>query len=222
MRQLAALLWIAVFACPPGLKAGVTRAEAVAIARSFAEHSWQAAARHVRHGPDGKGVDVQTPDGPTTDGLWTPDSANTGVPYKWGGFDSLASFEAGLRAGKAAGDLYSSEKRRLADTAVSSQAVGVDCSGFISRCWKLRKKYGTVTLGSICKRLGTPAELRAGDIMNQAGGHVLLFSHWLDDAKSRALFYEAHPFSKVIASEHPVPEMVSGGFVPMLYREIAE
>jgi hypothetical protein len=35
-----------------------------------------------------------------------------GLPYKWGGFDTIASFEEGLRAGKAAGDLYNAEKRR--------------------------------------------------------------------------------------------------------------
>ena len=55
---------------------------------------------------------------------WVPDAENIGVAYKWGGNDSPKSFSAGIRAGKAAGDVYTSEKRRRGDKAVSGEAVG--------------------------------------------------------------------------------------------------
>ena len=201
-----------------------TRSETLEIARSFAEHRWEASEKNVLHGPDKSRVEVHTPDAGETRAResWTVGATNTGVPYKWGGFDSLASFDAGIRAGKAAGDLYSSEKRRKADAAVSAHAVGIDCSGFISRCWKLPKKYGTATLPSLCKPLASPAELRPGDIMNTAGSHVILFARWLDDAKTRALFYEAEPYSKVIASEHEIASLVESGFKPWRYRQMRE
>ena len=56
--------------------------------------------------------------------------------------------------------------------------------------------------------------------MNHPGGHVVLFVKWLDDNKKRALFYESAPFSKTLASERDVNEMVSNGYLPMRYRQI--
>lgn len=214
----AALVLARASAAPP------TRAESIEIARSFAEHRWQASEKNVLHGPDKSKVEVHTPDRSEIRARegWAAGETNTGVPYKWGGFDSLASFDAGVRAGKAAGDLYSSEKRSKADAAVSAHAVGIDCSGFISRCWRLPKKYGTATLPSLCKPLASAAELRPGDIMNTAGGHVLLFAQWLDEAKTRARFYEAEPFSKVIVSEKDVAPLVESGFKPWRYRQLRD
>lgn len=208
----------------PSGAAPLTRSETIAIARSFAEHAWEASASNVRHGRDARGITVQTPDAAGDDddpGKWRV-GANVGVPYKWGGFDSLASFDAGIRASKAAGDLYSIAKRIKGGGAVSAQAVGIDCSGFISRCWRLPRKYGTATLPELCLPLGSVRDLRAGDIMNQPGGHVLLFGKWLDDSKARALFYEAEPFSKVLASEHDVSLLYLRGARPLRYRQMRE
>lgn len=205
----------------------LTRREALQIAQEYATHRWEASVKNVFHGLDRAGIAVRTPNRNDAspngdDGLWTLGKTNVGVPYKWGGFDTLGSFDAGVRAGKAAGDLYSAEKRRKGGAAVSPYAVGIDCSGFISRCWKLPRKQSTSTLASICKRLPSPAELRPGDIMNTANGHVLLFAKWIDDAKTRALFYEAEPFSKVIASEQDIADMVRAGYKPLRYRKIRE
>ena len=130
----------------------VSREEVIGIARSYAEHRWEASEANVRHGADGNGVVVQTPDEPPGQAhpnRWQPQQVNIGVPYKWGGFDTPASFDAGLLSAKAAGDLYSSAKRRAGNDAVSEHAVGIDCSGFISRCWKLPAKLGTATLPGI-------------------------------------------------------------------------
>jgi len=200
-----------------------TRREAVEIAASFAAHRWHPTAKNVRHGSDADGIEVHTPNQTGDEpGLWKPGHENVGIAYKWGGFDTLESFDRGVRAGKAAGDLYSAEKRRLGGKAVSSSAVGIDCSGFISRCWRLPTKHSTSSLPSVCEKLRSASELRAGDVMNQPAGHVLLFAKWLDDARTRGLFYEAHPFSKVIASERDVSEMTAEGYTPLRYRRIRE
>lgn len=109
----------------------------LAIAKTYAEHAWAATAQNARHSPDAHGVDVQTPDGSPgqlVPGMWRIGPNNVGIPYKWGGFDTPESFDAGVASGKAAGDVYTSEKRRLGNAAVSNEAVGIDCSGFISRC----------------------------------------------------------------------------------------
>ncbi|CAN5730078.1 hypothetical protein BH20VER1_BH20VER1_16530 [soil metagenome] len=205
----------------------LTRADALAIAEEFATYRWRATEKNLLHGRDATGVEVHTPDragghGNPAAECWQPEQENIGVAYKWGGFDSLQSFHAGVRAGKAAGDVYSAEKRRLGSKAVSSTSVGIDCSGFIARCWKLPRKYGTATLPSISRKLRSPSELQPADIMNQPGGHVLLFARWTDAAKTKALFYEAAPWSKVRAKEYTIADLQSSGFAPLRFRDIRD
>jgi hypothetical protein len=205
----------------------VTRAEVLAIAETFVNHTWHAKPVHVRHGLDSDGIEIHTPDrdgarAHPADEAWVVNQENTGVPYKWGGFDTPKRFDAGLKSGKAAGDLYTAEKRRLGGAAVSGDAVGIDCSGFVSRCWKLPNKHSTSTLVGVSRPLASAAELKPGDVMNTRNGHVLLFVKWRDDEKSRALFYEAAPFSKTRASEWDVGDLIASGYQPLRYRGIRD
>ena len=212
------------FAQPAGAQS-LTRAESLKIAESYVNHHWQASDKNLRHGSDSDGVDIQTPDRDSGHGnpivdCWVVNADNTGVAYKWGGFDTPQSFDAGVRAGKAAGDVYTQEKRRKGGGAVSGAAVGIDCSGFISRCWKLDRKHSTSMLMGISVKLSSPADLQPADIMNTPEGHVLLFVKWTDTDKKHALFYEAAPFSKTRACEYDIAEMVASGYMPMRYRNI--
>lgn len=209
----------------PANAQSISRAEALKVAESFIQHRWQSSSRNLLHGKDASGIEVHTPDrdggrGTPLPECWRVDAANLGVAYKWGGTDTPASFDAGIKAGKAAGDVYTAEKRRRGERAVSSAAVGVDCSGFICRAWKLRDRYSTNSFAEICQKLPSTKALEQADIMNQSGGHVLMFVKWLDREKKRALFYESAPFSKTLASERDVNELVAHGFVPMRYRKI--
>jgi hypothetical protein len=203
----------------------VSRAEALRIAESYIQHRWQSSSKNLLHGKDATGIEVHTPDrdggrGTPAEECWRVDSENIGVAYKWGGNDTPATFDAGLKQGKAAGDVYTSEKRRLDDAGASHAAVGVDCSGFICRCWKTPKRYSTISFEEACRKLASPAALEPADIMNQPNGHVLMFVKWLDEEKKRALFYEAAPFSKTRASERNIDELAAAGFIPMRYRHI--
>lgn len=218
-------LVIAALFCASAHAEPLTRAEAIGIAQAYCNYRWDATEKNVMHGKDHEGVDVQTPDvaGANADPLlWKVGPANVGMPYKWGGFDSLESFNKGIKAGKAAGDMYTQEKRRLGGAAVSSNAVGIDCSGFISRCWKLENKQSTNSLPSLCVKLSSPLDLKPGDIMNAEGGHVILFAKWLDDKKENALFYESSPFSKVIANTRNMAELSSEGYHPLRYKKIVD
>lgn len=205
----------------------LTRAEALQVAESYINHRWQSTDRNLHHGPDSNGVQVHTPDraghrGSPNEACWEVGASNAGVAYKWGGFDTPESFDKGVRAGKAAGDVYTPDKRRLGGNAVSGDAVGIDCSGFVSRCWKLPRKYDTSTLAEVCTKLSSPVQLQPADIMNTEGGHVILFVKWLDDAKTRALFYEAAPFSKTLGSEREISDLMASGYTPMRYRKIRD
>ncbi|HJT79685.1 MAG TPA: hypothetical protein VJ719_00690, partial [Chthoniobacterales bacterium] len=146
----ASVLAVFLFAsCLPAARAQtVTRAEALGIAETYIQHRWHASPRNLLHGKDRNGIEVHTPDrdghrGNPLDECWRVNQENVGVAYKWGGDDTPATFSLGIKGGKAAGDVYTLEKRRLDDAAVSNQAVGIDCSGFICRCWKTQKRYST-------------------------------------------------------------------------------
>ncbi|HWM26646.1 MAG TPA: hypothetical protein VNP98_17655 [Chthoniobacterales bacterium] len=220
------IIAVGLIACAElGSAQSVTRAESLKIAESFIQHRWQPSTKNVRHGKDADGIEVHTPDrdgghGSPLSECWVPNADNVGVAYKWGGNDSPRSFAAGIRAGRAGGDVYTSEKRRRGGKAVSGDAVGIDCSGFINHCWKLASRFSTNSLPSICQKLSSPATLEPADIMNQPNGHVLLFVKWLDAGKRRAVFYEAAPFSKTLATERDVTEMTAAGYTPLRYRQI--
>jgi hypothetical protein len=224
IRGLILLLFCA--ASVPALPAqSVSRFQALQIAESFVQHHWQASPKNRLHGKDSNGIEVHTPDrdggrGTPLADCWMIGADNVGVAYKWGGLDTPESFDAGIKSGKAAGDVYTQEKRRLDGAAISDAAVGIDCSGFICRCWKLKKRYSTYSLAEICQKLPSAAALQPADIMNQSSGHVLLFAKWLDPEKKRALFYESAPFSKTLASERDVSEMLAAGYVPLRYKRI--
>lgn len=223
MRALIVLIVALVARAEPGSAEALTRAELLKIAESFIQHRWQSSTKNVRHGKDADGVEVHTPDrdgghGNPLNECWLPDAENIGVAYKWGGNDSPKSCSAGIRAGKAGGDVYTLEKRCRGDKAVSAEAV--DCSGFICHCWKLTARYSTNSLPSICQKLSSPTVLEPADIMNEPNLHVVLFVKWLDAEKKRAVFYEAAPFSKTLAFERDVSEMTAGGYQPLPYRQI--
>lgn len=118
------------------LAQSITRSEALKIAESFVHHHWESTVRNQFHGKDSSGVEVHTPDrdsgrGSPSQDCWRVNAENIGVAYKWGGVDTPATFDAGIRDGKAAGDVYTLEKRRRGKAGVSKAAVGIDCSGFI-------------------------------------------------------------------------------------------
>jgi len=201
----------------------VHRGETIATARAYLDHEWLPERSHIFHGNDSSGIRVDTPDiGIGERGWWRVGRVNRGMPYKWGGFDTPGSFDAGLAEGKFAGDIYSAEKRRQLDGAVSRQAVGIDCSGFISRCWKLPRSYSTRELPSISIELGSYEQLQAGDILNVHNKHVLLFEKFTDASKTQMVVYEAGspPSWKVLRNQTPVAFLKGLGYKPYRYKNI--
>lgn len=69
---------------------------------------------------------------------------------KWGGFDTPRQFAERLKADAAnggapprPGTMGTPEKQAAGDAAASRFAAGVDCSGFVSRCWRLSRPFST-------------------------------------------------------------------------------
>ncbi|MEZ5302535.1 MAG: hypothetical protein R3F11_18155 [Verrucomicrobiales bacterium] len=241
MRLAALILLSALAACrsvppPPDTHidgapaAQVSRTEALRIAEAYRLHAWVPGKANAFHGFDAHGIRVDTPDidfqpgGETRPGWWIAGRRNIGIPYQWGGFDTPATFDAKLRRGFYAGDIYTAQKRRELDDAVSAQACGIDCSGFISRCWRLGRSFSTRELESLCTPLPDFADLRPGDLINKPNVHALLFERFTDESKTVFQAYEtgSPPTWKVERHTIPVDYVKGLGYRPFRYRRIID
>jgi hypothetical protein len=205
----------------------VTPSEALAIADAYSSHAWRPFARNIRHGTDAAGIRVDTPDigyrpPDGRNGWWIPGEVNEGIPYKWGGFDDLATFDRRISEGHAAGDVSTPAKRAADNAAVSDAAAGVDCSGFVSRCLKLPTVHDSSQLPALCDPLPGYHELRPGDLLNIPREHVMLFAGWSDDRKW-IYYYETGglPTWKAGLKQSPLEKIAALGFQPMRYRGMA-
>jgi hypothetical protein len=224
-RSLLFLFFVSQLAVASEPLSQVTRAEVIAMAERYCAHTWIAEQRHAFHGLDPAGIQVDTPNAGFQPqegraGWWEPGKRNAGIPYMWGGFDTPESFDAGLAEGKYAGDIYTAEKRRLLDDAVSKHAVGIDCSGFISRCWKLPRSYSTRELPALCEQVTDLALLKPGDIFNTHNSHVVLFAGWIDAERKELTFFEAgsNPQWKVQLQRAPLSFLLEKGYTAWRYR----
>ncbi len=213
----------------PSAPSQVTPDEAMKIAQAFTNHPWRPFARNILHGKDKAGVLVNTPDvthEPDKDrkGWWVPGEVNTGVPYKWGGYDDPASFDLAIANGSAGGDVSSPEKRRADNAAVSSQAAGVDCSGFVSRCLKLPTAHDTSQLPAVCTELPSAQDLQPGDLLNIPHRHVVLCAGWFDPQHTWIYYYETGggpDYWKPGLKQAPLDALLALGYKPMRYKGMA-
>ncbi|MBC8216140.1 MAG: T9SS type A sorting domain-containing protein [Candidatus Marinimicrobia bacterium] len=142
----------------------VTPSEALTTAYQYTYHEWTATEDNLTGGliQDPDGVYIETPD-------WVGVGTNYSIPYKWGGFNTLSGYDGGMQSGMYAGDKETS--------GVSSYTCGVDCSGFVSRCWKLPVHYSTSMMDDwITIAYDSWSELKPGDAIHKVG-HVRLFVH---------------------------------------------
>lgn len=213
----------------PAAPSQLTPVESMAIARRLATHPWRPFSANILHGKDKSGVLVNTPDvslnpGQPRKGWWVPGVVNEGIPYKWGGFDGPATFDAAIANGDAAGDVSSPEKRRLDNAGVSQHAAGLDCSGFVSRCLKLPTVHDTRQLPSVCDPLPSADDLRPGDLLNIPGRHVVLCGGWSRPDRSWIYYYETGggpQYWKPALKEAPLASMLGLGYKPLRYRGMA-
>jgi hypothetical protein len=200
-----------------GVTRDARRAAILQVARAYATHAWRATEANALHGPDADGIHVDTPDAShRADGFRTDGSLNTGVPYKWGGFSSLQDFDAAVAAGMPAGQLTDG-----VNLDASAYAVGVDCSGFVARCWNLPFKQSTRSLGRLCFALASYDALLPGDLINKFDAHAMVFAGFEDAERSRVRVIEA-AFPNVKESVYPVASLEAAGFAASRYKPLDE
>ncbi|MGE9266514.1 MAG: hypothetical protein ACQKBY_00335 [Verrucomicrobiales bacterium] len=224
-RVRATALLLATLFCLTSCASEAERRKAtIQRANEFLALTWTPTEKNIRHGADRYGVHVDTPDDAYENARgrgygWRVGEANRGMPYKWGGFDTPESFLLKIKHGHPAGDRYSAAKREQLEKAVSREAAGIDCSGFISRCWNLSRHYSTRELPGLCRPLESFAELKAGDLLNKHNDHALLFHRWDAPDKSAFLAFEAGapPFQKAQMNRYFVSRLKEKGFQPYTY-----
>ena len=210
-----------------GALSSLTRVEALSIADSFVKHCWTPTQANVLHGPDAHGIRVETPDVTfnmpgKAPGYWSPGEVAVGIPYCWGGMDTPESFDRGIAEGKFAGDVCTDTKRKLLDDGVSAQTCGVDCSGFVSRCWKLTWSCSTRELPFICDELRSFDDLKPGDAVNFENAHVMLVAGFIGgDHKTLAVYQTGSPNSWKCEKQWVTLDWLKkAGYKPWRYRGI--
>ena len=137
------------------------RSQALHIGETYVLHEYSCAAMNLsptdKTAPDGD--IVRTPS-------WLIVGRNARVAYMWGGFNSVSQIDAGLLSGKYAGDINTA--------GVTSYSVGVDCSGFVSRCWQMTYHSSTADMPGITTQYSSWDSLKPGDAIHKVG-HVRLF-----------------------------------------------
>ena len=76
-----------------------------------------------------------------------------------------------------AGDVYTDKN------SICSRSCGLDCSGFVSRCWNLPRKHATYTFANIVAPIRFD-ELQPGDIINIPHYHVILFKEFVNEEQT--------------------------------------
>lgn len=191
------------------------RAVALERARAYLEVEWLGEERHRMHGEDDDGTPVHTPDAEYKNGGWKVGARNRGVAYKWGGFDRPEDFVAGLEAGRLAGHWPEDPS----DLRTTDRAVGVDCSGFVSRCMGWHQKRSTRSIGPLCFTLGGWSELQPGDIINNFDGHAMLFTGFTNDAKNEVRVIES-TWPGVIESTYTIARLERAKHSPLRYKPL--
>ena len=148
-------------ATPNNVLSGVSRTQALHIADTYVLHQYECSSSNLAP------TDVTAPDGDVVrTPSWLVVGTNARIPYKWGGFSTISQFDAGLSSGYYAGDINTA--------GVSSYAVGVDCSGYVSRCWQLNYHASTSFMPNITTQYNSWDDLKPGDAIHKVG-HVRLF-----------------------------------------------
>jgi len=96
-----------------------------------------------------------------------------------------------------------------------------DCSGYVSWCWKLPYGYTTRSLDQVSRRIDK-SQLQPGDMLLNAGSHVILFGGWADSGKTTYHAYQepgCHNSGPHYAYAS-VQKYPSSNYVPYRYNSI--
>ena len=187
--------------------AAIYRSQIIANAEPYAVYNWNCNSNNIKDYDCG-GVHVTTPS-------WVSVGNNVAIPYMWGGFSSFPQFDQGISDGVSAGDSYT-----VGNGSGSGCAVGVDCSGFVSRSWDLPYKYGTSTLPNISTQYSSFSDLLPGDIVNYSGHHVRLVHTLNQDGSFLLIESSASGTDWRVGYNNYTTADLQSSYVPRYYNDV--
>jgi hypothetical protein len=161
-------------------KAPPPRADYAAAMDAYRDETWTLIDKNLRNPCDGvivEGIHVSCPRksrfvSPFREFRQPYPNPMKGLPYDWGGADSIAEFKTRLERGYAAGNIggtfWTPQEAPHATT-------GIDCSGLVSNVWKLGRHIPTSKLNDFTIPVAELNKMRVGDALLLAGVHVVLY-----------------------------------------------
>lgn len=181
-----------------GVALAVPREQVIENATAFGTHTWTMTSANTRASCDS--------------GYTSDYTAGTyvGLPYDWGGYMSAEEFDAEIAAGYGAGSHSS-------DGSLSCTA-GLDCSGFVSMAWETGH-YSTSTIPDVASPIEWD-ELQRGDVIDDPGSHVVLFTHVSEDGWP--VFWEASGSASKVRLNSTGGYGAVGDYLPYRFDEIED
>ncbi|MCI5058292.1 MAG: T9SS type A sorting domain-containing protein [Flavobacteriales bacterium] len=143
----------------------ISRQQVILNAEPFETHIWTCDSINIWNNQNCGGKNIKTP-------FWVTVGNHTGLPYCWGGNSSLNAFDSLLLLGRSAGD----QATNYGYGAEPNCTGGVDCSGFVSRCYGLDIHYATsmLNINQLFGHYNYWNQLRYADFVNKPGSHTRL------------------------------------------------
>lgn len=195
------------------------RKSVISLANEYVNYVWTPTEKKRYHGYDREGIAVNTPDYGYEStsyhcGWWQVNQKNKGIPYNWGGCSSLQDFGKGIMEGKFAGNVP-----ELRSNGSSRECVGVDCSGLVTVCWNTKIRVTTGMIPDIAVPLEVTDILLPGDLLLLPESHVMIFSNFTDETKTRAQIIDAtRSTGKVSIRTAEILDLTNKGYAA--YRRI--
>lgn len=137
-----------------------------------------------------------------------------GVPYCWGCYGSLDQIRSKMEHGVLAGNICTNNAPR-------NDAVGVDCSAFVSATWGLATHFTTAAIPAIANRIAA-SDLQPGDALDKPGSHVMLFLRFTADRKAEVMESSTGGCNgRVCRNIYPLASLLARGYEPVRYRALA-
>jgi len=134
------------------------------------------------------------------------------MPYCWGGFSSISDYKKAMENSGRVGNINTSSLSHVSNT------YGLDCSGYVSRCWEQTTKYGTSTIKNISSKIAI-GDILKGDALNNAGSHIVLFDKL--DGYGNYVLYEATLRNNYDRVEHTTRSATDlSNYVPIRYNNV--
>ncbi|UCB52216.1 MAG: hypothetical protein JSV10_09555 [Candidatus Zixiibacteriota bacterium] len=211
------------FSSPPS----ITREEIIENAWDFVQVLWQCPSQNAM--PPDTDYCVH----PNSDQEWSSDFVvgawYAGEAYEWGGWDRVTAFLDNIAQGQRVGVHQGNDclPNYLSNPCWST---GIDCSGFVSRCWELSYKRSTISLYEIAHEMSYDS-LRMGDALDDTTAedyrHVRLFLERPHPDSIRVL--ESISYGIGVGSPpngcdtniyHRIYDLVNRDYIPIRYNNV--